>query len=78
MCGFLGTDAPNDPLIQILPSVLKIDVADAVSADWIESSLRVWSDHSASGLPVGKPSTPVLPRYSILMRGGAPPPSASS
>jgi AraC-like DNA-binding protein len=40
MCGFLGTDAPNDPLIQILPSVLTIDVADAGSADWIESSLR--------------------------------------
>lgn len=49
MCGFLGTDTPNDPLIQILPSLLKIDVVDAGSAGWIESSLRFAAQEMAAG-----------------------------
>jgi hypothetical protein len=40
MCGFLGTDAPNDPIIAILPSLLKLEVPKEGSADWIEASLR--------------------------------------
>jgi AraC-like DNA-binding protein len=38
-CGFLGNDTPNDPLLQILPPVLKVGVTDAASGGWIESSL---------------------------------------
>jgi AraC-like DNA-binding protein len=49
MCGFLGTDAPNDPVIQILPGVLKLDVAEAGSVDWIESSLRFAAQEMAAG-----------------------------
>jgi AraC-like DNA-binding protein len=49
MCGFLGTDTPNDPLIRILPSVLKLNVADGASADWIESSLRFAAQEMAAG-----------------------------
>lgn len=49
MCGFLGTEAPNDPLIAILPSVLQLDVAKAGSVDWIESSLRFAAREMAAG-----------------------------
>jgi AraC-like DNA-binding protein len=38
-CGFLGNDTPNDPLLRILPPVLKVGVTDAASGGWIESSL---------------------------------------
>lgn len=38
-CGFLGNSTPNDPLLRILPPVLKVGVADAASGGWIESSL---------------------------------------
>jgi AraC-like DNA-binding protein len=49
MCGFLGTDAPNDPVIGILPSVLKLDAAQGTSGDWIESSLRFAAREMAEG-----------------------------
>jgi AraC-like DNA-binding protein len=49
MCGFLGTDAPKDPLIQILPSALKLRIAEGASADWIESSLRFAAQEMAAG-----------------------------
>lgn len=48
MCGFLGTDLPNDPLIASLPSVLKLDVAHGASVDWIESSLRFAAQEMAA------------------------------
>jgi AraC-like DNA-binding protein len=51
LCGFLGTDTPNDPIIQILPRVLKIDVADAGSAGWIESTLRFAAQQMSAGQP---------------------------
>jgi AraC-like DNA-binding protein len=49
MCGFLGTDAPNDPVIGILPSVLKLDATQGASVDWIESSLRFAAREMAAG-----------------------------
>jgi AraC-like DNA-binding protein len=49
MCGFLGTDAPDDPVIGILPSVLKLDAAQGASVDWIESSLRFAAREMAAG-----------------------------
>jgi AraC-like DNA-binding protein len=49
MCGFLGTDAPNDPVIGILPSVLKLGAAQGASVDWIESSLRFAAQEMAAG-----------------------------
>ncbi len=49
MCGFLGTDAPNDPLIAILPSLLKLEVAKGGSVDWIETSLRFAAQEMAAG-----------------------------
>jgi AraC-like DNA-binding protein len=55
MCGFLGTDAPNDPVIQILPSLLKLGVAEGGSVDWIETSLRFAAQQMAAGRPGSLP-----------------------
>lgn len=49
MCGFLGTDAPNDPVIAILPNVLKLEAAQGAAVDWIESSLRFAAREMAAG-----------------------------
>jgi len=49
MCGFLGTDAPNEQLIAILPNVLKLSVRQGASGDWIESSLRFAAQEMMAG-----------------------------
>lgn len=49
MCGFLGTDTPNDPVIEMLPNVLKLEVKQGAAVDWIESSLRYAALEMASG-----------------------------
>jgi AraC-like DNA-binding protein len=50
LCGFLGNDTPNDPILRILPNVLVVNVADGASATWIESSLKFAARELASGL----------------------------
>src|SRR5262249_47497727 len=40
ICGFLGSGQQANPLIASLPRVLKIDMAQAGSDEWIESSIR--------------------------------------
>ncbi|WP_235912084.1 AraC family transcriptional regulator [Mesorhizobium xinjiangense] len=40
LCGFLGNDLPYNAFIALLPSILKLDVADAASGDWIENNFR--------------------------------------
>lgn len=49
MCGFLGTDTPNDPVMAILPSVLKLNMEQGASSDWIESSLRFAAQEMVAG-----------------------------
>ena len=49
MCGFLGTDTPHDPMISLLPKVLKLPVKHGASGDWIESSLRFAALEMAAG-----------------------------
>jgi AraC-like DNA-binding protein len=63
-CGFLGNDAPNDPLIRILPAVLKVNVADGASGNWIESSLKFAAQEVAAGV-VRSPA--VLAKLTELM-----------
>jgi hypothetical protein len=55
MCGFLGTDAPNDPVMGILPSLLKLEVAKGGSGDWIETSLRFAAQEMVAGRPGSLP-----------------------
>jgi AraC-like DNA-binding protein len=50
VCGFLSNDTPNDPLIRILPAVLKVNVAEGVSGGWIESSLKFAAQELAAGV----------------------------
>jgi AraC-like DNA-binding protein len=50
LCGFLGNDSLNDPLLRILPSMLKVDVAEGASASWIESSLKFAARELAGGV----------------------------
>jgi AraC-like DNA-binding protein len=40
VCGFLGTDRPNDPVLLMLPAVMALRVEDEASAAWIGSSFR--------------------------------------
>lgn len=38
LCGFLGSDQPGNTVLAMLPDVMKLDVADAISGTWIEST----------------------------------------
>jgi AraC-like DNA-binding protein len=49
LCGFLGNDMPHNTLIAMLPSVLKLNVADGASGSWIESSFRFAAKELAEG-----------------------------
>ncbi len=55
MCGFLGTDSAKDPLIEFLPNVLKLDVRQGTSAEWIQTSFRFAAQETASGR-IGSPT----------------------
>jgi AraC-like DNA-binding protein len=56
LCGFLGNDTPNDPVLRILPAVMKVSFAESVAAAWIESSLTFAARELAAGR-VGSPAT---------------------
>jgi AraC-like DNA-binding protein len=56
MCGFLGSDVPHDPLISLLPKVLKLPVKEGVIGEWIESSLRF----AALEMAAGRTGSPAL------------------
>lgn len=64
ICGFLATDEQRNPLIQSLPPLLKVNIREAVSRDWIESSVR----YAAEGLHHGAvAASPVMGRLSELL-----------
>ena len=56
ICGFLGNDMSHNGLIAMLPSVMKLDVTEGASGDWIESSLRF----AAKEMADGKMSSPAM------------------
>jgi AraC-like DNA-binding protein len=63
LCGFLGSETP-DPVLSILPTVLKVSVAESASGGWIESSLRF----AAAELTAGRVKSPtVLARLAELL-----------
>ena len=49
LCGFLGHDMPYNGIVAMLPSVLKLNVADGASGNWIESSFRFAAQELAEG-----------------------------
>lgn len=64
MCGFLGSDAPGEPLTWLLPAVIKHSLAEGAAAQWVESSFRF----AANELSVdGVRSPAVLGRLAELL-----------
>lgn len=49
LCGFLTNELRNDPIIRVLPRVLKVSVQDASTGAWIESSMRFGAQELVSG-----------------------------
>jgi AraC-like DNA-binding protein len=49
VCGFLGGEDARNPLISSLPPLLKIDVREAASREWIEASVRFAARSLAEG-----------------------------
>lgn len=61
ICGFLGSDKGYNPLIAALPRILKLDLREATSREWVEASVRF----AAAELAIGKlPSSSVMSRLS--------------
>jgi AraC-like DNA-binding protein len=50
-CGYLGSVTPDNMLFQHLPSIMKIDAADALHGDWMVKSL----DFATRGLGITSP-----------------------
>jgi AraC-like DNA-binding protein len=64
VCGFLGSEASYNPLIAALPRVLKLDVREGASRDWVEASVR----YAASELTAGRfASSSLMSRLSELL-----------
>ena len=52
VCGFLGCDCiVGNPLLETLPSMLRLDVRQSNAAVWIESSLKFAAEEVALGRP---------------------------
>jgi AraC-like DNA-binding protein len=47
ICGFLGCAVPDNPLVQTLPSVLKLQVGNSPGGAWIEQAFRLAAVESA-------------------------------
>jgi AraC-like DNA-binding protein len=64
VCGFLSSEDPYNPLIAALPRILKLDVAQGTSRDWVDASVRF----AASELTEGRfSSSSVMSRLSELL-----------
>jgi AraC-like DNA-binding protein len=64
VCGFLATEQLHNPLIDTLPALLKLDIRQGASRDWVEASVRF----AARELSAGKfASSPVMSRLSELL-----------
>jgi AraC-like DNA-binding protein len=64
VCGFLASDDAYHPLIATLPRLLKVDIREATSRDWIEASIRF----AAGELTQGRVASPdVVSRVAELL-----------
>ncbi len=64
ICGFLGSELHCNPLIDTLPKVLKLDIREGASRDWVEASARFAADELVRG---GLASSGILSRLSELL-----------
>ena len=49
ICGFLANEEMRNPLMSTLPKVLKININEGASRDWVESSLRYGAQQLSQG-----------------------------
>ena len=64
VCGFLATEQVHNPLIATLPRLLKLDIRNGTSRDWVEASVRF----AARELQAGKfASSSMMSRLSELL-----------
>ena len=64
VCGFLASDQLCNPLIAGLPRILKVDVRQGVSRDWVEASVRFAANELIEGRQA---SSSVVSRLSELL-----------
>jgi AraC-like DNA-binding protein len=49
ICGFLANEEMRNPLMSTLPKVLKVNINEGASRDWVESSLRYGAHQLSQG-----------------------------
>ncbi|MFO1055461.1 MAG: AraC family transcriptional regulator [Dongiaceae bacterium] len=64
VCGFLGSEAPEDPLLAMLPPMLTLDVRSSPGGDWIARSFAFAASEVATA---GPGAATVLARLSELL-----------
>lgn len=64
VCGFLGSEAPEDPLLAMLPPLLTLDVRSTPGGDWIARSFAFAASDVAAA---GPGAATVLARLSELL-----------
>ena len=64
VCGYLANEEMRNPLMSTLPAVLKVNVNEGASRDWIESSLRYGAQQLSEGHLA---SSSVMARLSELL-----------
>ncbi len=64
VCGYLGCEAPHNPLVATLPAVLRLEVRDSTGVAWIESAFRRAAEEFAAG---GVGSAAVLGKLAELL-----------
>ena len=64
VCGYLGCEAPHNPLLATLPPLLKLGMREGTGGEWIESSFRRAAAEFAQG---GVGSAAVLGKLAELL-----------
>ncbi|MEQ8268134.1 MAG: AraC family transcriptional regulator [Parvibaculum sp.] len=64
LCGFLGNDLPNNPVLAALPPCLKLAMPGDATGEWIESTFRFAASALAGG---GERSAAVLGKLAELL-----------
>lgn len=64
ICGFLGCDVPDNPLIAALPAVLRLNTREGAGGAWIGDSFQRAAEEFATG---GAGSTTVLSKLAELL-----------
>lgn len=49
VCGFLGSEDADNPLLAALPPILKVDLREVAAREWIEASVRFAANELAGG-----------------------------